>query len=74
MAVLVRLKTIGELDMPKTFLPTLAYTLNKLCLYITRYRIQIEESLAPLDVSALLDSVVEACQALRELCIHPEGE
>ena len=60
--------------MAKTFLPTLAFMLGRLCAYITRYRIQIEESLAPVDVSPILDSVVEVCQALRELCVHPEGD
>lgn len=57
----------------RTFLPTLARLMRELCLYITKYRVQIEESLAPTDVSGLLDSIVEACQGIIELCDHPDN-
>lgn len=58
--------------MAKTFLPTLARILNEVCNYVTRYRVQIEKNLAPNDISGLLDSLVEVCQAIRELCISKD--
>lgn len=47
----------------RTYLPTLQAVARQLCLYITRYNLQIREAL-PSDKHALLDAVMVACEAL----------
>jgi hypothetical protein len=50
----------------KTWLPTLAKVLQKVCSYIERWRTQIERNL-PEENWPLLDAVLVACSALDQV-------
>ena len=47
----------------KTWLPTLAKVLQRVCKYINRYRNELERTI-PEESWPLLDAVIVACQAL----------
>lgn len=50
----------------KTWLPALAFILQRVCKYITRWRAQIERNM-PEENWPLLDAVLVACTALDEV-------
>lgn len=53
--------------MARTYIPALIRTLKRVCVYIVRYRTQIEAaagSVGITDITNKLNAVVEACDAL----------
>jgi hypothetical protein len=49
--------------MGRTFIPRLIYLIRVVCVYITRYRQQLNENLPPAAIP-YLDEIMNACEAL----------
>lgn len=60
--------------MARTYIPTLVRILQGVCLYITRYRKQLDSFLGSPEKKAALDAVALACEAFTALVDIPEGD
>lgn len=54
----------------KTYIPTLVRVLRRVCVYITKYRVVLEQFL-PTGGKAALDGIVTACEVFMDIVDNP---